>query len=48
MYRELQPFREALSQQLKASLFPAMAGIDPNKLLETYLVLHQDASARLG
>jgi transposase len=37
MYRELQLFREALSQELKASLFPAVAGIDPNKLLETYL-----------
>jgi transposase len=37
MYRELQPFREALSQELKASLFPVVAGIDPNKLLETYL-----------
>ena len=37
MYRELQPFREALSQELKASLFPAVAGVDPNKLLQTYL-----------
>ena len=37
MYRELKPFREALSQELKASLFPAVAGVDPNKLLETYL-----------
>jgi transposase len=37
MYRELQPFREALSQELKASLFPAVAGVDANKLLETYL-----------
>jgi len=37
MYRELQPFREALSQELKARLFPAVAGVDPNKLLETYL-----------
>jgi transposase len=37
MHRELQPFREALSHGLKASLFPAAAGIDPNKLLETYL-----------
>jgi transposase len=37
MYRELQPFREALSRELKASLFPAAAGVDPNKLLETYL-----------
>jgi transposase len=37
MYRELQPLRQALSQQLKADLSPAGAGIDPNKLLETYL-----------
>ena len=37
MYRELQPFREALSHELKASLFPAVAGVDPNRLLETYL-----------
>ncbi len=37
MYRELQPFREALSQELKASLSPAAAGVDPNKLLQTYL-----------
>ena len=37
MYREIQPFREALSEELKASLFPAMAGVDPDKLLETYL-----------
>ena len=37
MYRELQPFREALSQELKASLFPAVAGLDADKLLETYL-----------
>jgi transposase len=37
MYRELQPFREALSRELKASLFPAVAGLDPDKLLETYL-----------
>jgi transposase len=37
MYRELQPFREALSSELRASLFPAVAGLDPSKLLETYL-----------
>ena len=37
MYRELLPLRQALSQQLQADLFPASAGIDPNKLLETYL-----------
>ena len=36
MYRELLPFREALSRELKASL-PAVAGVDPDKLLETYL-----------
>jgi hypothetical protein len=37
MYRTLQPLRQALSQQLKADLFPAGAGIDPNRLLQTYL-----------
>jgi len=37
MYRELQPFREALSQELKAHLVPAIAGVDSNKLLEAYL-----------
>lgn len=37
MYRELQPFHEALSQELRAALFPAAAGVDPDKLLETYL-----------
>jgi len=37
MYRELQPFREALSEELKASLFPAVPGVDPDKLLQTYL-----------
>jgi transposase len=37
MYRELQPFREALSQELKTALFPAAAGVDPDKLLQTYL-----------
>jgi transposase len=37
MYRELQPFRKALSEELKADLFPAAAGVDPDKLLETYL-----------
>jgi transposase len=37
MYRELQPFRQALSEELKASLFPAAAGVDPDKLLQTYL-----------
>jgi transposase len=37
MYRELQPLREALSHELKASLSPAVAGVDPDKLLQTYL-----------
>jgi transposase len=37
MYRELQPLRQALSLELKADLFPATAGIDPNKLRQTYL-----------
>jgi hypothetical protein len=33
----LQPMRAALSLARKASLFPAAAGVDPNKLLKTYL-----------
>ena len=37
IYREPQPFREALSRQLKASLFPTVAGVDPNQPLETSL-----------
>jgi len=37
MYRELQPLREALSQQLKADLSPAVAGVEPDKLLQAYL-----------
>jgi transposase len=37
MYRELQSFREALDQDLRAALFPAAAGVDPDKLLATYL-----------
>jgi hypothetical protein len=37
MYRELQPFHEALSHELRASLFPAAVGVDASKLLETYL-----------
>jgi len=36
-YSELQPFRKACSRELKASLFPAGAGTNPNKLLETCL-----------
>jgi transposase len=37
MYRGLQPFREALDEDLRATLFPAAAGVDPDKLLATYL-----------
>ena len=37
MYRELRPLREALSKQLKADLFPAVAGVEPDKLLQAYL-----------
>jgi hypothetical protein len=37
MYRDLQPLRQAPSQELKAVLFPAAAGVDPGKLPETYL-----------
>ncbi len=37
MYRELQHFRKTLNCELKACLFPAVAGVDPNRLLETYL-----------
>ena len=37
MYRELQPLREAPSQELKADPFPAVARVEPDKLLQTYL-----------
>jgi hypothetical protein len=37
MSRELQPLREALSKELKADLFPAVAGVELDKLLQTYL-----------
>ena len=33
---ELQPLHEALSQELKADLFPAAAGAESDKLLQTY------------
>lgn len=36
MYRELQPLREALAEELRATL-PSLPGIDPDKLLATYL-----------
>jgi transposase len=37
MYRELNPLRQALSAELKAKLPPAVPGIDPEHLLQTYL-----------
>jgi len=37
MYRELQPLRQALSCELKASLPPTGAGIDEEQLLQSYL-----------
>jgi transposase len=36
MYRELQPLRQALAEELRAAL-PNLAGIEPAKLLATYL-----------
>jgi transposase len=36
MYRELQPLRQALSDELRATL-PAWPGLDPDKVLATYL-----------
>ena len=37
MYRELQPLRQALREELRSSLPPALPGLQPDKLLETYL-----------
>jgi transposase len=37
MYCELQPLRAALQQELEGHLPPAVAGIEPDKLLQTYL-----------
>jgi transposase len=37
MYRELQPLRQALSDELRANLPPAGPGIEPEYLLQTYL-----------
>jgi transposase len=37
MYRELQPLRAALQQELESHLLPAVAGLAPDKLLQTYL-----------
>ena len=37
MYRELQPLRQALSSELKASLPPSGSGIDQEPLLQSYL-----------
>ena len=37
MYRELKPLRQALSTELKASMPPAVPGVEPEQLLQTYL-----------
>lgn len=37
MYRELNPLRQALSSELKASMPPLVAGVEPEHLLQTYL-----------
>jgi len=37
MYRELQPLRQALSAELKATLPPAPAGVEAEPLLQSYL-----------
>lgn len=37
MYRELQPLRQALSDELKATLPPAPPGVEAEQLLQTYL-----------
>ena len=36
MYRELDSFRQALRKELEGTL-PPLAGVEPDKLLETYL-----------
>jgi transposase len=37
MYRELNSLRQALSSELKASMPPLVAGVEPEHLLQTYL-----------
>ncbi len=37
MYRELKPLRQALSSELRASMPPLVAGVEPEHLLQTYL-----------
>ncbi len=37
MYHELEPLRQALSDELRERLPPATAGVDENQLLQTYL-----------
>lgn len=37
MYRELQPLRRTLSEELRSSLLPGLPGIQPDKLIDTYL-----------
>jgi hypothetical protein len=37
MYRELQPLRDTLREELRSSLLPSLPGIAADKLLDTYL-----------
>ncbi len=37
MYHELEPLRQALSDELRETLPPVIAGVDENQLLQTYL-----------
>ena len=37
MYRELQPLRQALAEELRATL-PDLPGIEPDKLLASYQI----------
>ena len=37
MYRELKPLRQALSTELKATMPPAVPGVEPEHLLQSYL-----------
>ena len=37
MYRELQPIRQTLSEDLRSSLLPGLPGIQSDKLIDTYL-----------
>ena len=37
MYRELKPLRQALSTELKATMPPAVPGVEPEHLLQSRL-----------